>query len=281
MQNRKLKYCINWRDAWKKMKEERAVKPQIVYDNHFFKKIAQDFTRRIKLNDYEYGRKASELLKGIVDADSKVLEIGTGPGTLTVPLSGIVKEITGYDFSEINIKNLEANLEENNRKNVKIIKANWNDVDGDKFKESFDLVVCSHFLWQMKDIEELLKRMEDASKKYCAVIQPCGRDNTVKEIFEIITDKEYTGQFEPDADYFAYIILRQWGRLVSVSHFTYEYSRNLEEEIRYIAGFIGKYIEVTQAVEQRIGEYLVKENNESTNGLFSGENKAAVMWWEG
>ena len=100
MQNRKLKYCINWRDAWKKLKEERAVKPQIVYDNHFFKKIAQDFTRRIKLNDYEYGRKASELLKEIVDAD-----------------------------------------------------------------------------------------------------------------------------------YFAYIILRQWGRLVSVSHFTYEYSRNLEEEI--------------------------------------------------
>lgn len=280
MKDRNLRYRINWKDTWTRMREERSVKPQIDYDNQFFKKSAGDFTRRIKQSDYEFGRKASELLKEIVDADSTVLEIGTGPGTLTVPLSGVVKEITGYDFSEINIRNLEANLEENNIKNVEIINANWNDVDGSKFKDSFNLVVCSHFLWQIEDLEELLKRMEDASKKYCALIQPCGRDNTVKRLFEEITGKEYTGQFEPDADYFAYIILRQWSRLVSVRYFTYGYSRNMDEEVRYIAGFLGKFVKITHALEQRIKDCLVKENKESKNSLFSGGNKAAVLWWE-
>jgi hypothetical protein len=68
--------------------------------------------------------------------------------------------------------------------------------------------------------------------------------------------------------------------LVSVSHLTYEYSRNLDEEIRYTAGFIGKFVEVTQAVEEIIRQCLVKEDNELKNGLFIGENKAVVMWWE-
>ncbi len=280
MKVRNLKYRINWRDAWNKMREERMVKPGVTFDNCFFKKTAEDFSKVIKLSDYEFGRKAAEILNDVLDNNFRVLEIGTGPGTLTVPLSRKVKEITGYELSEINIKHLESNLKENNIKNVKIVKANWNDVDYGKFKDSFDLVVCSHFLWQMDDIEELLRRMEDASKKYCTLIQPCGRDNFAKIIFERITDKEYTGQFEPDADYFAYVILRQWGRLVSVSYFTYEYSRNLEEEISYAAGFIGKFVEVNQAVEEKIRLYLVKENRELKNGLFIGENKAVVMWWE-
>ena len=68
--------------------------------------------------------------------------------------------------------------------------------------------------------------------------------------------------------------------MVSVSHLTYEYSRNLDEEIRHTASFIGKFVEVTQAVEEIIRQYLVKENNELKNGLFIGENKAVVMWWE-
>lgn len=109
LKDRNLKYRIIWKDAWKKMREERFVKPQIGYDDHFFIKTAEDFTRRIKRSDYEFGRKASELLEEILNANSKVLEIGTGPGTLTIPLSGIVKKITGYDFSEINIRNLESN----------------------------------------------------------------------------------------------------------------------------------------------------------------------------
>ena len=213
MKVKSLKYHINWQDTWNKMREERVGKPKVSYDDAFFKKSAQDFSQRVKSNDYEFGRKATQILKQILDHNSEVLEIGTGPGTLTIPLATMVKKIVGIEFSERNLAQLKANLKDNGLNNVEIVQENWENTNDDEIKDKFDLTVCSHFLWQIEDIEGLLKRMENASKKYCAIIQPCGRDEIVKEIFEVLCSQKYTGQFDPDADYFAYVILREWGRL--------------------------------------------------------------------
>ncbi len=89
-------------------------------------------------------------------------------------------------------------------------------------------------------------------------------------------NQKYTGQFEPDADYFAYVILREWGRLVSVRYFDYTFARDLEGQIRNVAGFIGRFTEVDEAVKEKISEYLLKE---SEDGIFREKNRAAVMWW--
>jgi len=118
--------------------------------------------------------------------------------------------------------------------------------------------------------------MENASKGYCSVIQPCGRDEIVKTIFEEIISKRYTGQFEPDADYFAYVILRQWGRMVNVRYFGYTFERLMEEQIRYVSSFIGRFIEVNTAVEEKIRKCLLKR---SKNGKYREDNRAAVIWW--
>ncbi|MBW2608311.1 MAG: class I SAM-dependent methyltransferase, partial [Deltaproteobacteria bacterium] len=88
------------------MRQERMGKPKVSYDDGFFKKNAKDFSERIKLNDYEFGRKTTEILDEVIDDNFEVLEIGTGPGTLTIPLAKKVKKITGIEFAERNIKNL-------------------------------------------------------------------------------------------------------------------------------------------------------------------------------
>ena len=160
---------------------------------------------------------------------------------------------------------------------MEIVNKKWEEIEDDKIKEKFDLVVCSHFLWQIKNIDELLRRMENASRKYCSIIQPCGRDELIKKIFEKISNQKYTGQFEPDADYFAYVILREWGRLVSVGYFDYTFERNLEEQIRNVASFIGRFYEVDAVLEKRIKDYLLEI---SKDGRYREENKAAVMWWQ-
>jgi hypothetical protein len=160
---------------------------------------------------------------------------------------------------------------------VEIVNKKWEEIKDDKIKEKFDLVVCSHFLWQIKNINELLRRIENASRRYCSIIQPCGRDELIKEVFEKINNQKYTGQFEPDADYFGYVILREWGRLVCVGYFDYTFERNLEEQVRNVAGFIGRFYEVDAVLEKRIKEYLLEV---SEDGIYREENKAAVMWWK-
>ena len=277
MKIRNLKHHVSWENAWKEMRQEKMRKPKVSYDDEFFKKSAKDFSERIKLNDYEFGRKSTEMLDEVIEDNFEVLEIGTGPGTLTIPLANKVKKITGIEFAEKNINNLKLNLKENNLSNVEIVNKKWEEIEDDKVKEKFDLVVCSHFLWQIKNIDELLRRMENASRKYCSIIQPCGRDEIVKEIFEKTSNQKYTGQFEPDADYFAYVILREWGRLVNVGYFDYTFDRNLEEQVRNVAAFIGRFYEVDIALEKKIKAYLLEI---SEDGRYREENKAAVLWWQ-
>ena len=107
MNDRIFKHHINWRDAWQEMRKERMGKPKVSYDKDFFNKTAEDFSKRIKLNDYEFGRKSTAILNKIVDDDCELLEIGTGPGTLTIPLSEIVKRVVGIEFSGKQINNLK------------------------------------------------------------------------------------------------------------------------------------------------------------------------------
>ena len=95
----------------------------------------------------------------------------------------------------------------------------------------------------------------------------------MKELWTEITGKEYRGEFDPDADYFAYLVLRQWGRLVNVRVMNYSVERDFEQEVRYIASFIGRYVEVDTHVKEIIEQYV------SGKGLYREKRSAVVMWW--
>jgi len=92
------------------MRRERRKKLEITYDLDFFQKFTTDFSKQIKFGDYEFGRKVTEILKEILDGNFEILEIGPGPGTLTILLSKMVKKIIGIELSEVNIKHLKENL---------------------------------------------------------------------------------------------------------------------------------------------------------------------------
>jgi len=273
MKRRELKYRINWQNAWKKMRSERIRKLKITYDKDFQIKSAEDFSNRCKWNDYEFGREVVNILEDILNKDFEVLEIGPGPGTLTIPLSEKVKKITCVEASKTNLQILKENLKEKEIKNFELINEYWEKA---KIENSFDLVVCSHFLWMVEGLEKHLERMEEFSNRYCVIVQPCGRDEIVKKAFEEICKERYTGQFEPDAEYFPYVILREWSRVLDVRHLKYFFKLNLEEGVRYIASFLGKFIEVDEQVADKIKNFLIAEVSES----WVVKNKAVVMWWE-
>jgi len=263
----------DWKHAWDEMRNQRMRPIQIEYDPEFRAKLTKDHSRIAGYNNYEYGKRATEALGEILDRNFQVLEIGAGPGTLTVPLSRKVKQVVVVESSGVAVESLIENLDVCHVENVEIINKNWLEIDKNEIGDSFDLVVCSHFLWQMKDLEKHLAKMEEVSNGYCAVVQPAGRDSMVKEMWTEITGEPYMGQFDPDADYFAYLILRQWGRLVGVRNINYFIELDFDQEVRYIASFIGKFVEVDSRVMKTIEKYV------SRKGLRKEEQSAVVMWW--
>jgi SAM-dependent methyltransferase len=275
---RNLKYRINWRDARDAILQERIGGAKLRFDPDIQTKSASDFSKRIKEGEYEYGRKTVEAFSGFLDPSMGVLEIGPGPGTVTIPLSKMVRQVTAVDLSLRNISHLEENLREEGCGNVDVIHENWLHTDDAALRDSYDLVFCSHFLWMIPDLEGHLEKMENASRRYCAIVQPAGRGDLVKEVFTAITGREYGGEFEPDGDYFAYVILREWGRLLNVEHFSFTNTMTLDEKVRSTASFIGRFVEVDGGVAGRIRDLVLPHANEG--GEFVGTNNVVVMWWE-
>lgn len=274
---RNLKYRINWQDARKSILDERFRGPKLSFDPMIKDKAAADFSKRVSEGDYEYGRKSAGIFSAFLEPSDEVLEIGPGPGTVTVPLSALVKKITSIDLSTRNISYLEKNLAEKGCENVEVINQNWLRMDDEELKNRYDLVFCSHFLWMIPDLEEHLTRMENASRKYCAIVQPAGRGPIVKDVFSEITGHEYGGEFEPDADYFAYPILREWGRLLEVRHFSYTNTMTIDEKVRSTAQFIGRFVEVDNEKIEVIRKIVAPL---AENGIFKETQNAVVMWWD-
>jgi len=52
----------------------------------------------------------------------------------------------------------------------------------------------------------------------------------------------------------------------------YSIERNFEQEVRYIASFIGRYVEADAHVKETIEQYVSERNKE--------QHSAVVMWWK-
>ncbi len=84
IKKRKLRYSIDWKNAWEKMRSERKRKAIVTYEPDFFKKSLHDFSKVAKFNDYEYGKKAFQILDNVLNEKDEILEIVPGPGNVTV-----------------------------------------------------------------------------------------------------------------------------------------------------------------------------------------------------
>ncbi len=89
---------IDWKKLWKEMRSARIRPMRITYDKKFKKKFMSDQFEVAQANEFEYGRKVVEILSDFLSPDIEILEIGPGPGTLTIPISKRVKSITAIEF---------------------------------------------------------------------------------------------------------------------------------------------------------------------------------------
>ena len=79
--------------------------------------------------------------------ESRVLDIGAGPGTLAVPLSGVVQHVTAIEPAQGMVDCLQENIRISGIKNITVLTETWEDVDISKdINPPFDVVVASYSL---------------------------------------------------------------------------------------------------------------------------------------
>jgi len=98
-----------------------------------------------------------------VNRNSRVLDIGAGPGTLAIPLSPLVKEITAVEPGAGMVEILMKHAERENLHNIICVQKTWEEIDLSlDLTSPFDIVIASLSL-TMHDIREALLKMDAAS----------------------------------------------------------------------------------------------------------------------
>ena len=267
---------MNWKEVWQRKQRERAEGgisggP----DPEYWNKVAEDYSAWNEANDFECGRKAVEAIREIIEPEFEALEIGAGPGTLALPLAKAVWKMTAIEPSTGMIKMLLNNAAERAVENLDVINLSWQGIDDTTINRRFDIVACSHILWQFEDVDKQLERMEAASRGYCCVVHPAGgADMLVKDLWPEAVGGAYGGEVDPDLDDLVFAILRQRGILVNVKVIDFTRRLSVGQEMRLIGRLLGKHVEITPALRETI-ETGVLEG--SRNGIYEAKSNVAVI----
>ena len=97
--------------------------------------------------------------------DSTILDIGSGPGTLSIPLAKKVRHVTSIDVSKNMIKLVEKNMKKEGITNITTLNKSWEDVKLGKDIEKHDIVIASRSLGGLNLKNNLLKIMDATMEK--------------------------------------------------------------------------------------------------------------------
>lgn len=102
----------------------------------------------------------------LVDGDDTVLDVGGGAGRLALPLAIKTKSATVVEPSDGMLSELRQAMQDADVKNVDIVNSEWAEAS----VEPHDLVLCSHVVYGIGDIETFVRKLHDSARKRVAIV---------------------------------------------------------------------------------------------------------------
>jgi len=161
-----------------------------------------------------------KLLSGLpINKDSRILDVGAGPGTLVVPLSPKVAHITAVEPAGAMAGVLDENIKAYGLTNVTCVNKRWEAVDEPKdLSAPYDVVIAS-FSLGMPDIRVAIEKMQRVSRGFVYLLWfagPTSWDREYKTLLRDLFGKDYPGM--PKAD-IIFNVLYQMGIYPNVEVF--------------------------------------------------------------
>jgi SAM-dependent methyltransferase len=120
------------------------------------KKKAQEFATS---SDEENSNRIQNVISSLpILPDSRVLDIGAGPGSIAVPLASQVAEITAVEPSPAMFEVLEQTIRDTGITNISTVGKHWEDIDISDLTPPYDVVFAS-FSLGMPDLKDAIEKM--------------------------------------------------------------------------------------------------------------------------
>ena len=149
---------IDWHLLWGNARAGKAWKSKT--SEHWSSKAAT-FSERVKKSAY------IDLFLALVDvsAETTILDVGCGPGTLAIPLARMTKSVTAIDYSDGMIQELINEAKREKILNIRAFKCSWEEDWGHSSVGNHDIAIASRSL-NIDNLEDGIKKLDrHATKK--------------------------------------------------------------------------------------------------------------------
>lgn len=271
---------IDWNELWKE-KMELQSKTQVNTDCTNMWKSKKSAKRFWDMTQENKGRIEKTLAGMALTPDSRVLDIGAGPGSLAIPLAGRVAHVTAVEPAEGMMEVLKQNIETYGIRNIDCVYKDWESVDsGSDLCPPYDVVFASYSLG-MKDIQASIQKMIDVSSGYVYLYWFAGDtswDIHSRKLWPILHGCEYRQGPKTDV---LYNVLYDMGIYPDMKVFPFEHNNRFENLEEAIEHFKLQYAVSSPEQEEILRSYL-QEVLEEENGAFvqKGKSTRVKIWWK-
>lgn len=270
-------------ECWKKTTENA---PNILDEGgmaKFWNKRSENYANNIGKDDRR--KRTDDILEFLEDAGfspegSRVLDIGCGPGTLSLPLARLGAEVTSLDISSGMLDRLKDAVKKESLP-IDIIESSWwtADIDALGFRNKFDLVIAS-MTPGIRDVEHF-DMMMACSKNLCYYSNFLKRveDKAYRDIRSSILGEKAENNMNGIIFPFMYLYLSGYRPSLRINHSEWKDEANWREVADQAMEFIGRGRDFDNETKEKIMDYY---QTASLNGIYRSESDVytGMMVWE-
>jgi len=151
---------IDWNDVWK-ARQRRHDATKFVDDTSHNWNHRENAARYDANATRDYDERVEATIAGLdLPRNSRVLDIGAGPGTLAIPLAPLVRQVTAIEPGAGMVAILNEHIERERIPNITCVQKRWEKIDPSRdIAGPYDIVIASLSL-TMEDIRTALQKMD-------------------------------------------------------------------------------------------------------------------------
>lgn len=214
-----------------------------------------------------------------ITSDCTVLDIGSGPGTLAVPISKKASSVTAIDYSANMLNTLEEIAENEGVTNISTIQCAWEDDWQEKGVIPHDIAIASRSL-NVEDLSTALEKINNYGTKFIFLADRITPTPFEPEVFAAIGR-----EFESGPDYIYTInILYQLGVHPHVEVIELDRKIQFPDFSSALDSFRWMLKDITPEEDILLEQYLKNNSTTNNDGSVTIERKHpprwALIWWK-